>query len=202
MIGRLRGALQGKQPPWLELDVNGVVYELEAPIGAFYHLPALGETVTLYTHLQVRDDTYALYGFLQAPERTLFRTLIKVTGVGAKLALAILSGMEVETFARCIQRGDLETLRRLPGVGRKTAERLVLELRDRLGDRPFIASPLTAGSAPLASPLEDAVQALIALGYKPQEASRMVRRVDHADGLSREELIRQALKVSLGDYAG
>lgn len=199
MIGRLRGIVAEKHPPELLIDVQGVGYEVEAPMSTFYQLPPTGESVTLYTHLVVRDDAHLLFGFASRAERTLFRTLIKVNGVGAKLALTILSGISADDFARCVQDGDSATLVRLPGVGKKTAERLIIEMRDRLQD--WEAPPSLPGSAAQAAgappapadPLKDAVSALVALGYKPPEASRLVSGVD-TEGLSSEEIIRAALK--------
>jgi holliday junction DNA helicase RuvA len=198
MIGRLRGTLLDKSPPYLLLDVQGVGYELQAPMTTFYELPATGGVVTLYTHLAVREDAHLLYGFAKESDRELFRHLLRVNGVGAKLALTILSGMDAGAFAGCIQAGDTAALVRLPGVGRKTAERLVVEMRDRLEALSGItlARPGAAAARAPASPTEDAVTALIGLGYKPQEASRMVRAVDTAE-LSSEEIIRSALQASL-----
>lgn len=199
MIGRLRGIVAEKHPPELLIDVQGVAYEVEAPMSTFYQLPPTGESVTLYTHLVVRDDAHLLFGFASRAERSLFRTLIKVNGVGAKLALTILSGISADDFARCVQDGDAATLVRLPGVGKKTAERLLIEMRDRLQDweAPAVlpgAAALPAGAPPAAAdPVKDALSALVALGYKPPEASRLVSGVD-AEGLSSEEIIRAALK--------
>lgn len=197
MIGRLRGELAAKQAPSLLVDVNGIGYELDAPMSTFYNLPEVGQPVTLYTHLAVREDAHTLYGFATLPERRLFRTLIKVSGVGAKLALAILSGMSADEFALCVSDGDATSLTRLPGVGKKTAERLIVEMRDRLADWHEQGGIAAAGSTPLVGRVEggvaDAVSALVALGYKPQEASRMVRAVD-SQGLSSEEIIRAALQ--------
>lgn len=199
MIGRLRGVVAEKHPPELLIDVQGVGYEVEAPMSTFYQLPPTGESVTLYTHLVVRDDAHLLFGFASRSERSLFRTLIKVNGVGAKLALTILSGISADDFARCVQDGDAATLVRLPGVGKKTAERLLIEMRDRLQDweaRPALPGMLeqAASAVPAApDPLKDAVSALVALGYKPPEASRLVSGVD-TEGLSSEEIIRAALK--------
>jgi len=200
MIGRLRGELVYKQPPHLMLDVNGVGYELEAPMSTFYDLPAPGQQVTLSTHLAIRDDAHVLYGFASESERTLFRALLKVSGVGAKMALAILSGMSADEFARCVQSDDIAALVRLPGIGRKTAERLIVEMRDRLDKLAIGGGHLPApsgGKAVAETPVSDAVGALIALGYKPNEASRMVRSVE-SDDLTSEEIIRSALKVVAG----
>jgi Holliday junction DNA helicase RuvA len=201
MIGRLRGTLAEKQPPLLLLDVNGVGYEVEAPMSTFYQLPALGEQVVLHTHLVVRDDAHLLFGFASETERRLFRTLIKVNGVGAKLALTILSGISADEFARSVQDNDTASLVRLPGVGKKTAERLIVEMRDRLADwEGAVALPGTApaqAAAPQATDAtRDAVSALISLGYKPPEASRLVSKVE-TEGLSSEEIIRAALKQAV-----
>ena len=200
MIGLLRGRILGKQPPQLLLDVQGVGYELEAPMTTFYDLPAVGEEVTLFTHLAVREDAHTLYAFAKLSDRDLFRSLLRVNGVGAKLALTILSGMDGPSFARCVQESDTATLVRLPGVGKKTAERLIIELRDRLdavpaGDSTSLASGSTE-AAGQGSPVEEAVTALVGLGYKPNEASRMVRVID-ATELSSEEIIRQALQATI-----
>jgi len=195
VIGLLRGRLLAKQPPSLLLDVQGVGYEVDAPMTTFYELPDAGAEVTLYTHLAVREDAHTLYGFLKLSDRNLFRTLLRVNGVGARLALAILSGMETSRFIRCVQEGDTAALVRLPGIGKKTAERLVIELRDRLetGQGGAGATAGDSSAAVTASPVEDAVSALVGLGYKPQEASRMVRAID-TDALSSEEIIRCALQ--------
>jgi Holliday junction DNA helicase RuvA len=197
MIGRLRGELAAKHPPHLMLEVGGIGYELEAPMTTFYVLPGIGEAVTLYTHLQVRDDTHILYAFADEGSRGLFRALLKISGVGAKVALAILSGMDADAFARCVLAGDVQSLIRLPGVGRKTAERVVMEMRDRLGDTTVTTPAPTAAVDAPTDPVDDAARALIALGYKPQEASRMVNRVEARGGATREEIIRLALKASL-----
>jgi Holliday junction DNA helicase RuvA len=198
MIGRIRGILVEKKPPRLLLEVHGVGYELEAPMTTFYRLPELDAEVTLHTHLIVREDAHLLFGFITEAERRLFRTLLKVNGVGAKLALTILSGCEAEEFIACIHVGDVARLTRLPGVGKKTAERLVVEMRDRLADWPATAlapsvSPATRGEF-AAEAESDAIQGLIALGYKPQEASRYVHAIDTA-GLTSEAIIREALKA-------
>jgi Holliday junction DNA helicase RuvA len=199
MIGLLRGTILDKRPPHLLLEVQGVGYELEAPMTTFYELPATGGVVTLYTHLAVREDAHLLYGFAKDTDRDLFRHLLRVNGVGARLALTILSGMDAGAFAGCIRAGDTAALVRLPGVGRKTAERLVVEMRDRLDGLagiPLARAGIAAAARPPASPLEDAVTALIGLGYKPQEASRMVRAIDTAE-LGSEEIIRAALQASV-----
>jgi holliday junction DNA helicase RuvA len=199
VIGRLRGELVSKQPPFLLLDVQGVGYEIEAPLSTFYNLPEPGGQVTLHTHLHVREDAHVLYGFGSESERGLFRSLIRVSGVGAKMALAILSGMSAEEFARCVTDGDTASLVRLPGIGRKTAERLLVEMRDRIGALPATAAMAggrQAAAARAPDPVSDAVSALVSLGYKPQEASRLVSAVE-AEAERSEDLIRLALKATL-----
>ncbi len=196
MIGLLRGRILAKQPPSLLLDVQGVGYEVDAPMTTFYDLPEVGAEVTLFTHLAVREDAHTLYGFIALSDRTLFRSLLKVNGVGARLALTILSGMNAQTFIACVQAGDADALVKLPGIGKKTAERLIIELRDRLdGVVPAGSTPNKAATV-AASPVEDAVTALVGLGYKPQEASKMVRLIDTAD-MSSEDIIRSALQTTL-----
>lgn len=196
MIGRLRGEIAIKQPPYLLLEVNGVGYELEAPMSTFYDLPAVGESVQIYTHLQVREDAHTLYAFSNETQRSLFRALLKVNGVGAKMALAILSGMNPEEFHRSVEEGDAKSLTRLPGVGKKTAERLIIEMRDRLKTL-FGDAPASLGaSKPKASQADEAVQALVALGYKPAEASKLVNAVE-AEGKDSEVIIREALRATL-----
>lgn len=200
MIGRLRGTLIHKQPPYLLVDVHGVGYELEASLSTFQALPETGTELELHTHLLVREDGHFLYGFASLPERAMFRHLIRVSGVGAKLALLILSGMTVEQFSRCVREGDSRSLTRLPGVGKKIAERLVVEMRDRVGELPSggggVSLPRGGGLPSAISPAEEAVSALVALGYKLPEANRMVDRLD-TDGLDSEEIIRQALKSAV-----
>lgn len=197
MIGRLQGVLLTKSPPQLLLDVNGVGYEVDAPMSTFYQLPNTGETIVLHTHLVVREDAQLLYGFYSESERHLFRSLIKINGVGPKLALTILSGISLDEFTRCVMDDDTKALTALPGVGKKTAERLIIELRDKIGKEFDVALPTTGSShQPItheANPVSDAVSALVALGYKAQEASRMVRVVK-SDGLSTEEIIRESLQ--------
>ncbi|CAE6904309.1 Holliday junction ATP-dependent DNA helicase RuvA [Pseudomonas sp. THAF187a] len=198
MIGRLRGTLAEKQPPHLLLDVNGVGYELEVPMTTLYRLPAQGETVTLHTHLVVREDAHLLYGFYEKRDRELFRELIRLNGVGPKLALALMSGLEVDELVRCVQAQDTAALTKVPGVGKKTAERLLVELKDRFkawesipAIAPLVVEPQLAQA--VSSAENDAVSALISLGYKPQEASRAVAAVKE-DGMSSEDLIRRALR--------
>lgn len=188
MIGRLRGRLAMKQPPRLLIDVSGVGYELEAPMSTFYSLPAVGEEVSLLTHLLVRDDAHVLYGFARSDERVLFRSLLKVSGVGARLALAILSGMSAEAFAAAVQSGDAAALTRLPGIGKKTAERLVVEMRDRLDG--FGTGAVTAAAS---MPAAEAVSALVTLGYRSADATRMVADVE-SDDMGTEDIIRAALQ--------
>jgi Holliday junction DNA helicase RuvA len=201
MIGRLKGEIVAKHPPQVLIDVAGVGYEVEAPMSTFYDLPAVGESVTLITHLVVREDAHVLYGFLRERDRALFRNLLKVTGVGAKMALAILSGMDAQQFALCVEQEDITALSRLPGIGKKTAQRLVMEMKDRVMDLGLQAVPaagarlgVTAVSAVEPSALSDAVSALIALGYRPADANRMARSVDDGAKTS-EEIIRAALKA-------
>ena len=199
MIGRLRGKLLSKQPPQLLIDVQGVGYEVDAPMSTFYQLPEQGQEVVLHTHMVVREDAHLLYGFASLAERSLFRSLIRVSGVGAKLALTILSGVSVDDFIRSVHENDTAALVKLPGIGKKTAERLIVELRDRLGEATHgaIISPVTATPAhPPQSASGEAVSALIALGYKPQEASRMVRALN-TEGLSTEDIIRQSLQAAV-----
>ena len=201
MIGRLRGTLLEKQPPWLVVDVGGVGYELEASMNTLLALPGLGETVHIYTHLTVREDAHLLYGFSREPERALFRALIKVNGVGPKLALAILSGMEQDQFIRCVMDDDVKALTRLPGVGKKTAERLIVEMRDRFPhwstDQLSGLDPALQASAPTrpSDPLADAEAALVSLGYKPTEASRMLSGLEARQ--TTEALIKAALARKL-----
>ena len=200
MIGRLRGVLAGKQPPYLLIDAHGVGYELEASLTTFQTLPEIGAEVTLLTHLAVREDAHTLYGFASAAERSLFRHLIRVAGVGPRLALLILSGMSVERFGRCVRENDTAALTRLPGIGKKTAERLIIELRDRIGELGFdpTAVVLPGGRAmtPAINPVDDAISALVALGYKLPEAARRVQALE-TEGLSSEALIRLALQASV-----
>ena len=192
MIGFLRGKLLRKQPPHLLIDVQGVGYEVEAPMSTFYDLPEAGAELTLFTHLTIREDAHVLFGFGSEAERRFFRSLIRVNGVGPKLALTILSGISVDGFIRCVQENDTAALTRLPGIGKKTAERLVVEMRDRLDD--VGGSSVMPGVS--ANPRDEALSALVSLGYKPQEAAQMLRSIKE-DGLSSEELIRRALQGAL-----
>lgn len=202
MIGQLRGILLEKQPPQLLLDVNGVGYEIDAPMNTFYHLPEIGQEIVLYTHFVVREDAHHLYGFYAREERALFRTLLKVNGVGPRLGLTILSSIDPNEFARCVINNDTESLVRLPGVGKKTAERLMIEMRDKLSHwqqmSPIELNKLTPSASGIRNQIvQDAISALIALGYKPQEASRAVSKVDDGN-LSSEEIIRRSLKEKIG----
>ena len=186
-----------KQPPDILVEVGGVGYELQVPMTTLFQLPELGSEVSLVTHFVVREDAQLLYGFIDERDRLLFRQLIKVSGVGPKLGLTILSGMDSSSFARCVQRDDISSLVALPGVGKKTAERLLIEMRDKLKDWLGPAESPAAGSAtlaPVTNIVADAEGALIALGYKPQEASRMVVAVNDDSIQSSEDLIRRALK--------
>ncbi|MHB8476702.1 MAG: Holliday junction branch migration protein RuvA [Steroidobacteraceae bacterium] len=192
MIGFLKGRLAVKQPPMLMVDVNGVGYEMEAPMSTFYGLPAAGEPVAVFTHLVVREDAHILYAFGTDGERRLFRGLLKVSGVGPKIALGILSGASVDDFLRIIEAEDIAMLTRIPGIGRKTAERVIIEMRDSV--RKLSVPAAAAGTVgALATPQSEAFSALIALGYKPPEVIRLLKSVDGAD-LATTEIIRRALK--------
>lgn len=204
MIGRLQGILLEKQPPLLLLDVNGVGYEVQSPMTTFYKLPALGASTVLHIHFSVSENAQQLFGFYDKQERELFRTLIKVSGVGPKMAVAILSGMEAESFVRCVMDDNVAALVKVPGVGKKTAERLVIELRDKLKNWQLQAQPLTEMEA--ATPqahntnnmLEEAESALVSLGYKPVEAAKVVARAFKANDVNTsEELIRVSLRSML-----
>jgi Holliday junction DNA helicase RuvA len=192
MIGLVRGRIASKTPPQLTVDVGGLGYELEAPLSTFFHLPAVGEEVQLLTHMVVREDAHVLYAFGTEAERRLFRSLIRVSGVGPKIALALLSGISVTAFAEYVQRDDVAALTRVPGVGRKTAERLIVELRDRLAAQPpGVDAPAAGGSASRAE--SEAYDALVALGYRPAEAARLLKAAGPGTH-STEELIRRALQ--------
>ncbi|WP_457095464.1 Holliday junction branch migration protein RuvA [Lysobacter sp. P5_B9] len=195
MIGRLKGIIVHKQPPWLVVDVNGVGYELEAPMSTFYDLPEMGREVSLFTHYAQKEDSVSLYGFLREGERRLFRDVQKVTGIGAKIALAVLSGVSVDEFARLVQAGDVTALTRIPGIGKKTAERMVVELRDRAAALAGVGATLNASGAP-GDPQSEAVIALQQLGYKPAEASRMAAAAVTV-GDDAATIIRKALKSAL-----
>ncbi|MCE3284064.1 MAG: ATP-dependent helicase RuvA [Steroidobacteraceae bacterium] len=202
MIGFLRGKLAAKHPPALLLDVHGVGYEVEAPMSTFYGLPAVGAEVGLHTHLVVREDAHVLFGFGTERERSLFRELIKVSGVGPRIALGILSGATVEEFHRCVETQDTAALTRIPGIGRKTAERLIVEMRDRLkalgSGTPFeVKGPVGSGAQAAPNPHAEAFSALVALGYKPPEVTRLLQKVD-ASVTTTEELIRHALRAASG----
>ncbi|NOZ52022.1 MAG: Holliday junction branch migration protein RuvA [Gammaproteobacteria bacterium] len=204
MIGRLRGIIVEKKAPSLVLDVGGVGYEINAPMTTFYELPQVGSKVTLYTHFIVREDAQLLFGFVAEKDRTLFRSLIKISGVGGKLALALLSGMSANDFVTTVRNNDANSLTRIPGVGKKTAERLIIEMRDRLKEWQQEATPNMPIMQPAGEDLDlpvdgikDAVSALIALGFKPPEASRMVSKIN-SHGLASEEIIRQALQSVAG----
>lgn len=197
MIARLAGLLLTKTPPSLLIDVGGVGYEVDAPMSTFYTLPKLGEKIVLLTHMVVREDAQLLYGFASEPERTLFRALIKVSGIGPKVALVVLSGMSVQEFANCVQAADAAALARLPGIGKKTAERLVIELRDKVDQNLSLLLPSenSAGGS-LNNILPEACAALEALGYKPAEALKMAKAVA-AEAQTVEELIKLALRRSV-----
>lgn len=198
MIGRLSGTILEKQPPEILLDVVGVGYEVHTSMTTFYRLPEVGHEITLHTHFVVREDAQLLYGFYDLHERTLFRNLIKVNGVGPRMALTILSSIEADSFVQCVVDNDTASLVKLPGVGKKTAERLIIEMRDRLTDWYTGKFQINIDSDKLAandliSASQDAVSALIALGYKPAEASRAISQHD-SENMSSTDLIRQALK--------
>lgn len=205
MIGRIEGRLLEKQPPEVLIDVNGIGYEIHMPMTSFYQLPAVGENVAVYTHFVVREDAQLLFGFAEKMERELFRELIKANGVGPKLGLTILSGMSAGQFLVSVQHEDVSALVSLPGVGKKTAERLVVELKDRLakfGKKQAVDVPFEMGNRPadtivsLNDAREEAQSALVALGYKPAQASKLIESV-YQDGMGCESLIREALKAAL-----
>ena len=191
MIGSLRGRISAKSPPQLTVEVGGIGYEIEAPMSTFFHLPAIGAEVQLLTHLVVREDAHVLYGFGSEAERRLFRSLIKVSGVGPKIALGLLSGISVSEFQQCVQSQDVAALTRIPGVGRKTAERLIVEMRDRLAAPELTTGAPDGGGA--GSPEAEAYAALVALGYRPGEATRLLKGAGTGTH-STEELIRRALQ--------
>ena len=191
MIGSLRGRIFAKSPPQLSVEVGGVGYELEAPMSTFFHLPPVGAEVHLLTHLVVREDAHVLYGFASEAERRLFRSLIKVSGVGPKIALALLSGISVADFHACVETQDVGALTRVPGIGRKTAERLIVEMRDRLARVELAGGPPRTSGEP--NPQAEAYDALVALGYRPAEATRLLKGAGPGTQ-STEELIRRALQ--------
>ena len=197
MIGRLRGLLISKQPPSLLVEVGGIGYEVEAPMSTIYDLPSVGKEVTLLIHHAVKEDSVTLYGFLHEGERSLFRNLLKVSGIGGKIALAVLSGVSTDHFARLVQAGDVVALTKIPGIGKKTAERILVELRDRLdGLSSTPGGPRLAVGAALDAAGEATV-ALNQLGYKPAEVTRLVQKVA-VDGDDAEAIIRKALRAALG----
>ncbi len=206
MIGQLRGTLIGKQVPDILVEVGGIGYEVQVPMTTLYQLPELGQEVTLLTHFVVREDAQQLYGFLEPADRRLFRELIKVSGVGPRLALTLLSGMDASDFARCLQRDDVSALVALPGVGRKTAERLLVEMRDKAGDWLDELSPAASGTTATSArdtaqpdQRSEAEHALVSLGYKLTEAAKLIASVDASEGTSTEELIRLALRLAGGN---
>jgi Holliday junction DNA helicase RuvA len=197
MIARLAGTLIYQQPPLMVIDVAGVGYEVEAPLSVFYDLPEIGQPIVILTHLSIKDDSHTLYGFSSESERTLFRQLLKISGIGAKLALTILSGATGDELARYVAEGDSAALVRLPGIGKKTAERIIIELRDKLDALPVAAAPGSGGGkAAAADATGEAITALNALGYKPQESSSLVRKVAKPD-MDVEEIIRLALQSTV-----
>jgi Holliday junction DNA helicase RuvA len=197
MIGFLRGMVHEKKAPHMVIDINGVGYDVETPMSSFFNLPAVGEPVTLRTHLVVREDAHILYGFLTEQERTLFRSLIKVNGVGPKVALGILSGVSVDDFCLWVSDNNVAALVRLPGIGKKTAERLIIDMRDRLPEQAAGLAAVPSGVVTKkVSAMEEAISALIALGYKPQDAEKRARAVASEDASS-EQIIRSALQSAV-----
>lgn len=200
MIGRLRGVLVLKKPPFLLIEINGVGYEVQAPMSTIYQLPALGSEVTLITHFHVREEAQILYGFYHDQERALFRALIKISGVGPKMALGILSGMSVWEFIHCVDQKAIEQLVRLPGIGRKTAERLIIEMAGKLAadlhDEDVSRSLLgpSAEQPTTVSAVEEAIAALVALGYKPMDATKAIQAMTITPDVQSETLIRRALQ--------
>jgi len=207
MIGRIKGTLIDKTPPDVLVDVNGVGYEIQLPMTSFYQLPNIGEVATIYTHFIVREDAQLLFGFSDTSERALFRELIKANGVGPKLACTILSGMSAQDFVQCVIHEDISNLVKLPGVGKKTAERLVVELKDKLEklsrtDTHFDSSGLATPNSPIQRPSlhgdahakNEALSALLALGYKPLQAERVIKQV-YTEGMTSEQAIRESLKA-------
>lgn len=197
MIGRITGILVAKTPPLIMVDVNGLGYEIEAPMSVFYNLPAVGEKVMLVTHLQIKDDAHTLFGFSDEAERVLFRQLLKISGIGAKIALNILSGISPQELAVLVAEGNAIALTRLPGIGKKTAERLIIELRDKLDGIPM-STPDIDGEPASSNPQSEAIQALTALGYRAADVGPMVRRVAK-EGMPVEDIIRHALQARLNN---
>lgn len=200
MIGRIRGLLVEKSPGQALVECHGLGYEVDIPYTTFFNLPEPGQELTLHTHFAVREDAQSLFGFSARLDRDLFRLLVKVNGVGPKMALAILSGLDAQQFIRCVEARDVAALVKVPGVGKKTAERLLIDMADRIGQLEGVfqlsdpaATTLPAATPPAVDPIEEAESALIALGYKPQEAAKAVNQIA-GEGMSREELIRLALK--------
>ena len=197
MIGFLCGNVLEKRPPFLLLEVNGIGYEIQAPMSTFYKLQSKDKIVALFTHLAIREDAHILYGFHDQLERNLFRELLKINGVGGKMALAILSGMTAEEFELVVEIGDVDSLTKLPGVGKKTAERLIVEMRDRLqkNKKVVLSNNINIGINKDSEimPLHDAISALVSLGYKPSDAAKMTKSLD-LKGKNTEEIIRLALK--------
>jgi Holliday junction DNA helicase RuvA len=196
MIARLSGVLLDKSPPLIVIDVNGVGYEVEAPLGVFTELPANGSQVTILIHHHFSQDSQTLYGFASTGEKELFRKLLKISGIGAKMALTILSGASGEELARYVSTADVASLTRLPGIGKKTAERIIMELRDKLEGLPLASGGTTMGAGGQIStdPATEASAALASLGYKPAEVSRMISAVAES-GMDAEEIIRKALQT-------
>ena len=201
MIGQIRGILIEKKPPEILVDVSGIIYEIQVPMNTFYQLPEIGQELLLHTHFVVREDAQLLYGFYDSKNKAMFRALIRVNGVGPKMALAILSGMEADEFVRTVRNNDITTMVNMPGIGKKTAERLIVEMRDRLneweaGDAGTPSARTGSSASSLNSATRDAETALVSLGYKPQQAARSIAQVlkDNVDIKDSEELIRLALK--------
>nr|VFJ46612.1 MAG: Holliday junction DNA helicase subunit RuvA [Candidatus Kentron sp. DK]VFJ46752.1 MAG: Holliday junction DNA helicase subunit RuvA [Candidatus Kentron sp. DK] len=196
MIAWLQGILREKHPPFLVLDVHGVGYEIESPITTFSALPALGGEIGLHIHSVIREDAHRLYGFAERSDRDIFRLLLRINGVGAKMALAILSGMDAVALSRCVYEGDGKALESLPGIGKKTAQRLILEMRHRLDSLAVSDTPATSGGKtfpPSPSPRAEAISALVSLGLKPPDAGRRIDAID-CEGLACEEIVRRALR--------
>ncbi len=196
MIGSIRGVVLAKAAPQIIVECHGVGYEIETPMSTFLELPETGAEVFLHTHLQVREDAQTLFGFASSAEKSLFRSLLKVSGVGAKMGLAILSGMTVDGFARCVQHEDAATLVKIPGVGKKTAERLIIEMRDRLTTEEAAGGAVVTPIGAANDPRGEAFDALVALGYKPAEVKKLLSAVDK-DVDSAEDIIRSALRTAV-----